>query len=93
MNAGGHRGHVEGTVDKKMSVLATYAGYFVSGAAIGTVLGVLFAPKSGRETREQMNLWLDEKTKKGRVEYLAMKEALEAGRRTFRAKEKDLSRV
>jgi gas vesicle protein len=28
--------------------------YFVAGAGIGAVLGLLFAPKSGRETREMI---------------------------------------
>lgn len=73
--------------------LATYAGYFISGAAVGTVLGVLFAPKAGRETREQMNTWLKDKREKGRAGYQAMKEALESRRRTFRAKAKEMSGV
>ena len=70
--------------------LVTYAGYFISGAAVGAVLGVLFAPKAGKETREDMTRWLKEKREKSRVEYQAMKEALETGRKTFRAKEKEL---
>lgn len=70
-----------------------FAGYFISGAAIGTVLGVLFAPKSGRETREQVGSWLNEKREKGRVEYQAMREALHTGRKTFHAKEKELSNI
>jgi len=69
---------------------ATYAGYFISGAAIGAALGVLFAPKAGRETREQMSRWLKEKREKSRVEYRAMREALETGRKTFSIKEKEL---
>lgn len=71
----------------------TYAGYFISGAAIGAALGVLFAPKAGRETRDQMNSWLKDKREKSRIEYQAMREALETGRKTFRAKEKELSGV
>ena len=70
--------------------LATYAGYFISGAAIGTALGVLFAPKAGRETRKDMSQWLKEKRANSRVEYRAMKEALETGRKTFLSKEKEL---
>lgn len=70
-----------------------YAGYFLSGAAIGAALGVLFAPKAGEETREQLNAWLKDKREKSRVEYQAMKEALQAGRKAFRAKEKELSGV
>lgn len=72
---------------------ATYAGYFIAGSAIGAALGVLFAPKAGKETREQVNRWLKERREKGRVEYQAMKEALETGRKTFIAKEKELSKV
>ena len=73
--------------------LATYAGYFISGAALGTALGVLFAPKAGRETRIDMSLWLKEKRANSRVEYRAMKEALDAGRRAFQSKEKQLAEV
>lgn len=69
----------------------TYAGYFISGAAVGAALGVLFAPKAGKATREQMAGWLKDKREKTRIEYQAMKEALESGRRTFRAKEKELA--
>lgn len=70
--------------------LVAYAGYFISGAAIGAALGVLFAPKAGKETREDMSRWLKDKREKSRVEYQAMKEALETGRKTFKAKEKEL---
>ena len=73
--------------------LAAYAGYFVSGAVVGAALGVLFAPKAGRETRKDMSLWLKERREKGRVEYRAMKEALETGRKTFAAKEKEAASV
>ncbi|MEK7234342.1 MAG: YtxH domain-containing protein [Elusimicrobiota bacterium] len=38
---------------------------FVSGAAIGAVLGVLFAPRSGGETREHLADWLKERREKG----------------------------
>lgn len=73
--------------------MATYAGYFISGAAIGAALGVLFAPKAGSETRGQMSLWLKEKKEKGRHGYQAMKEALESGRRNLRARVKKLTGV
>lgn len=83
----------EDIVDKDTGRIVSYAGLFVSGAAIGAALGVLFAPKSGRETREDLSLWLKEKREKSRVEYKAMKEALEAGRKTFLTKEKELAGV
>lgn len=84
---------MEDTVENKTSRLATYAGYFISGAAVGTVLGVLYAPKAGRETREQMSAWLKEKREKGRAGYQAMKEALESRRRSLRTKVKEMPRV
>ena len=73
--------------------LATYPGYFISGAAIGTALGVLFAPKAGSETRKDLGQWRKEKRDSGRIEYRAMKEALETGRKTFVSKEKELAGV
>ncbi len=38
---------------------------FVTGAAVGAALGVLFAPRSGGETREQLADWLKERREKG----------------------------
>jgi gas vesicle protein len=72
---------------------AAYAGYFISGAVVGTVLGILFAPKAGKETREDLSLWLKEKREKGRVEFRAMKDALAKGRKAFADKEKELAGV
>ncbi|MDE2491768.1 MAG: YtxH domain-containing protein [Elusimicrobia bacterium] len=39
--------------------------YFLFGAAIGAGLGVLLAPQSGRETRDQLADWLKERREKG----------------------------
>ena len=59
--------------------------FFLAGAAIGAGLGVLFAPKAGKETREQLGDWLKEKREDGgallaklKVEGLQKKEALAA---------------
>lgn len=65
-------------------------GYFITGAVIGSVLAVLFAPKAGRETREQMGSWIQDKRDKGRV---AVREALETGRRTLRRGQRSMSGV
>jgi gas vesicle protein len=35
-------------------------GKFIAGAAIGAGLGILFAPKTGAETRKQLKIKLDE---------------------------------
>ena len=40
-------------------------GKFALGAAIGGALGVLFAPKSGKETRQDLKNKLDELVAKG----------------------------
>lgn len=59
--------------------------YFLAGTAVGAALGVLFAPKSGQETREQLGDWLKERKEKGaellhkvKDESLIKKEALVA---------------
>ncbi len=58
---------------------------FVTGAAIGAALGVLFAPRAGGETREQLADWLKERREKGadllhtvKDESLAKREAIVA---------------
>ena len=57
--------------------------YFLAGAAAGAALGVLFAPRAGEETREQLTDWMKERRDKGsdllhkvKDESLAKKEAL-----------------
>lgn len=56
---------------------------FVAGAAAGAALGVLFAPRAGSETREQLKDWLKDRREKGsdllhkvKDESFAKKEAL-----------------
>ncbi len=83
----------EVVVEQKTRNIAEYAGFFISGAAVGAALGMIFAPKGGRETREDMSRWLKEKREKSGVEYQAVKEALHAGRKAFAAKEKELAGV
>lgn len=58
---------------------------FILGAATGAALGILLAPKSGKETREQLADWIKERREKGseflshvKEEGLHKKEALTA---------------
>ena len=58
---------------------------FVTGAIAGATLGVLFAPRSGTETREQLGDWIKERREKGedllakvKEESYAKKEAIVA---------------
>ena len=39
--------------------------FLMFGAAVGAGLGILFAPKAGKETREQIADWLKEKREEG----------------------------
>jgi gas vesicle protein len=40
--------------------------YFLGGAAVGVGLGILFAPKPGKETRQEVKKWIGDKTEKGK---------------------------
>lgn len=51
-------------------------GKFIAGVAVGATLGVLFAPKSGAETRKELKAKIDELVKK--VKNLDMDEVKEA---------------
>lgn len=75
-------------MEKNIRPSVSKIGYVVSGAVVGSVLGLLFAPRAGAATRDQMSLWLREKKLNGRV---AMHDAIETGRRTFRRNVKSLS--
>ena len=53
-------------------------GIFVGGAAIGAVLGVLLAPQSGKETREDVLDWLQSKRERTRQLAAKLRETLPA---------------
>lgn len=55
--------------------------YFLSGAVIGSCIALLYAPRAGRETRDRMSDWLQEKKERGQA---AVKNAVASGSRTFR---------
>lgn len=56
-------------------------GYLAVGAGIGAVLGMLFAPKAGKEIRDDVNEWLRDKRLMGRRQARVIQEAIEKGRR------------
>jgi len=57
---------------------------FIVGCLVGAAVGILYAPKAGKETREDVSAWLDENFEQGRESYEAQRErvlkAVETGR-------------
>ena len=51
-------------------------GAFVLGGLIGAALGILFAPKAGKETREQLNTWMDETKEKAKEKLAKLEEEI-----------------
>lgn len=68
-------------MEKEISESPSRIGYFISGAVVGSVVALLFAPKAGREMREDVRDWIDEKRRAGRE---AVKEAVSTGTETLR---------
>lgn len=51
-------------------------GSFLVGALIGAALGILFAPKAGKETREQLGDWMDETKEKAKEKLEKLEEEI-----------------
>lgn len=73
-------------------------GFFVFGAVAGAVAGVLFAPRSGKETREDIATWLKNRREQTKETLSEIREkthlqkekllaAVKAGRETYKQNE------
>ena len=66
--------------------------YLLLGATAGAIVGVLFAPKTGKESREELKNWLDEKREKSETAIEEFRKQLpehkerilQAGRKVFK---------
>ena len=68
-------------------------GKFIAGAAVGATLGILFAPKSGKETRQDLKRLFDDFMKKVKeIDVQEVKEQLENKIEEIRAGLADLDR-
>lgn len=63
-----------------------YVKGFIIGGLIGAVAGILYAPKSGKETREQISHSAEELLKKTRAQYETICQRIE----TLAEREKEL---
>ncbi|MFH2204087.1 MAG: YtxH domain-containing protein [Elusimicrobiota bacterium] len=69
--------------------------YLLLGTTTGAVIGILFAPKTGKETREELTNWLEDKREKGSVAVEEFRKnlpehkerILEASRKVFKRNE------
>lgn len=59
--------------------------FLALGTALGAALGVLFAPKSGKETREDIAEWLKDRRQKGSELLHKLKEEIPAKKDQFAA--------
>ena len=63
---------------------------FVAGGLVGTVIGMLYAPKSGKETRDDLKDLFDEYVEQGRENYESQRErvlkAVDSGKEAVQVK-------
>lgn len=79
--------------EKRGSFVSSFKG-FLFGGLIGAALGMLFAPKAGKETREEIKARTDEMLQKGKDTYGTQKErlqgAVQSGRQTATKKTEEV---
>ena len=67
---------------------------FVAGGLVGTVIGMLYAPKSGKETRDDLKDLFDEYVEQGRENYEAQRErvlkAVDSGKEAVQQKSDEI---
>ncbi len=51
-------------------------GAFLVGGLIGAALGILFAPKAGKETREEIGGWMEETKEKAKEKLEKLEEEI-----------------
>ncbi|MDO8805391.1 MAG: YtxH domain-containing protein [Elusimicrobiota bacterium] len=51
-------------------------GAFLAGGILGAAIGVLFAPKAGKDTREQLGDWMDETKEKAKEKLEKLEEEI-----------------